>query len=67
MNEDKLKELYVESVRDFLKSIGKQTDLSTLSKSGWEQAIDMVLSVAEQMKEQGFDSATLEELKQRIV
>lgn len=67
MDDEKLKDLYVESVRDFLERIGKQTDLSVLSKSGWEQAIDMVLEVAEQMKAQGFDTTTLEELKQRIV
>jgi hypothetical protein len=60
MNEENLIKLYTDSVRAYIKNL-KQGD------DPYEECRTMVLSVIAEMKEQGFDTATLEELAQRIV
>lgn len=52
MNPEQLRNLYAQSIK---------------SNDPHENAINTVISVIDEMIEQGFDYATLEELKQRIV
>jgi hypothetical protein len=69
MNEETMRELYVASVKDYIDRVGDLQELlgEAERKNSWEACVEMVLSVAREMKEQGFDHTTLEELAQRIV
>lgn len=60
MNEENLIKLYTDSVRAYIADLKESQD-------PYEVCRTMVLSVIAEMKEQGFDPATLDEIAQRIV
>lgn len=60
MNEEKLISLYTDSVKTYIADLKESQD-------PYEVCRTMVLSVVEEMKTQGFDLQTLDEIAQRIV